>query len=60
MNSAFGGGAFAGDDAVAHNGEGLGCGIPAGNPGGFQSDLRGIDLRGVDRFGTGSKRGGHW
>jgi hypothetical protein len=31
MNAAFGGGAFAGDHAIAHNGEGKGCGIAAGN-----------------------------
>ena len=42
MNAALGGGAFAGDHAIAHNGQGLRGGIAAGN-------LRGLD--GADRFG---------
>ena len=48
MNPAFGGRAFAGDDAIAHDGQRLRSGIPAGNLGGFQS---------ADRFGGVSKQG---
>jgi hypothetical protein len=31
MDAAFGGGTFAGDDAVAHNRQGKRCGVAAGN-----------------------------
>jgi hypothetical protein len=51
MNPALGGRTLAGDDAIAHDGKGLGCGIPAGNLRGFQS---------TDRFGEFNKRGRHW
>jgi hypothetical protein len=42
MHAAPGGGAFAGDDAIADDGESLGSGVPTGDIGGFE--------RG-DRFG---------
>ena len=51
MNTALGGGAFTGDDAIAHNSQGLRSGIAAGNLRRFQ---------GGNRFGKFNKRGGHW
>ena len=51
MNAAFGGGAFAGDHAVAHNRQGKGCGFAAGN-------LRWFE--GADCLGDLKRRGRHW
>src|SRR6202022_3823991 len=51
MDAAFGGGAFAGDHAIAHDREGKRCGIAAGN-------LRWFER--ADRFGELKQGGGHW
>jgi hypothetical protein len=51
MNAAFGGGAFAGDHAVAHNRQGKRCGVAAGNPGWFE---------GADWLGGLKRSGRHW
>ena len=50
MNTALGGGALAGDHAIAHDGKGKGSGIAAGNPGRFE---------GADTVGKHSGRGRH-
>ena len=47
MNAAFGGRAFAGDHAIAHDGEGMGSGVAAGW------------LQGADRVGGLGTRGRH-
>jgi hypothetical protein len=51
MDAAFGGGTFAGDDAVAYNRQGKGCGVAAGN-------LRWFE--GADRLSDRKLGGRHW
>ena len=51
VNTALGGGPLAGDHAIAHHGQRLRGGVPAGN-------LRGLD--GADQFGNVSSSGRHW
>ena len=50
MDTALGGWPLTGNDTVAHHGKGLCCGLVAGDIG---------RVEGADRFGKGSKRGGH-
>jgi hypothetical protein len=51
MDTASGGGTFAGDDAVAHNRQGKRCGVAAGN-------LRWLE--GADRLSDRKLGGRHW